>query len=309
MSADIKANNTIDRTDNRTQLASGLKVTWVGLAANLVLVVIKFWGGIVGRSQALVADAVHSVSDLFSDVVVLFGLKWGRKVADEEHPYGHARIETISSLIVGFLLLVVALGIAYRSVLSIYNHKTSSPELLTIYVAALSIVVKEALYWYTVRVGRHIRSIALVGNAWHHRSDALSSVAVLIGVAAAHFNPAWHLADSYAALIVSFFIFKIGGSLTWSAFKELADTAPDKDILRTIEKKASDVLGVRQVHDLKARYSGRDIFVDIHIVVDPNITVRQGHAIAKEVEYCLVNEIRDISRVTIHIDPDIKKDV
>ena len=255
------------------------------------------------------ADAVHSVSDLFSDVVVIFGLKWGRKIADEEHPYGHGRIETISSLIIGFLLLLVALGIAYRSVVSIYEHDTSNPSLLAIYVAAFSIIVKEALYWYTVTVGRRIRSIALVGNAWHHRSDALSSVAVLIGVAAAHFNPAWHLADSFAALIVSFFIFKVGGTLTWSAFKELADTAPDKKILSAIESKASAVLGVRQVHDLKARYSGRDIFVDIHVVVDPNITVRQGHAIAKEVENCLIKEISDICRVTIHIDPDMKANV
>ena len=309
MSAAINKKDTLDTDDNQKQLKAGLRVTWFGLAANVVLIVIKFWGGTVGRSQALVADAVHSVSDVFSDIVVLFGLKWGRKVADEEHPYGHARIETISSLVVGFILLVVALGIAYRSVISIYDHDTASPTLLTIYVAALSIVIKEALYWYTVLVGRRIRSIALVGNAWHHRSDALSSVAVLIGVAAAHFNPAWHLADSFAALIVSFFIFKIGGSLTWSAFKELADTAPDKDILQSIEKKASRVLGVRQVHDLKARYSGRDIFVDIHVVVDPKITVRQGHAIAKEVEYCLVKEIRDICRVTIHIDPDVKEDV
>jgi cation diffusion facilitator family transporter len=166
MSADINTKDTLDTAGNQKQLTAGLRVTWIGLAANVVLIVIKFWGGIVGRSQALVADAVHSVSDVFSDMVVLFGLKWGRKVADEEHPYGHARIETISSLIVGFILLVVALGIAYRSVISIYDHDTASPTLLTIYVAALSIVIKEALYWYTVLVGQRIRSIALVGNAW-----------------------------------------------------------------------------------------------------------------------------------------------
>lgn len=291
------------------QMAAGLKVTWTGLAANVLLIIVKLWGGLVGYSQALIADAVHSASDLFSDVVVLLGLKWGRKLADDEHPYGHARIETISSLIIGITLIIVAIGIAYRSILSIYEHKATSPALLTLYIAAFSIVLKEILYWYTVIVGRRIRSIALVGNAWHHRSDALSSVAVLIGVAAAHFNPDWHLADSYAALVVSFFILKVGISLTWSAFRELADTAPAKDILADIENKASTVPGVRQVHDLKARYSGRDIFVDIHVVVDPNITVRQGHAIAKEVENYLIAAITDICRVTIHIDPDLKRDV
>lgn len=301
-------NNTVYPVDAGVQLAEGLKVTWVGLFANLLLIALKLVGGLVGKSQALIADAVHSISDIFSDVVVLFGLKWGRKGADDEHHWGHARIETISSLIVGLLLFLVALGIAYNAIVSIYDHETSSPTKLAIYVAAGSILVKEALYWYTVKVGRRIRSIALISNAWHHRSDAMSSVAVLIGVTAAYLNPRWHLADAYAALVVSFFIVKVGGSLTWSAFKELADTAPDREILEEMEKRASAVTGVRQVHDLKARYSGPHIFVEIHVVVDPNISVRQGHAIAKEVERCLLREVQDVSRVTIHVDPDIKKD-
>jgi len=295
-------------TDDRTQLYEGLKVTWVGLFANLFLIALKLIGGIIGRSQALIADAVHSISDIFSDIVVLFGLKWGRKGADEEHHWGHARIETISSLIVGFLLFLVALGIAYNSIVSIYDHKISSPTSLAIYIAAGSILIKEVLYRYTVRVGRRIRSIALISNAWHHRSDALSSVAVLIGVTAAFVNPKWHLADAYAALIVSFFIMKVGGSLIWSAFKELADTAPDKETLDELQKKASDVIGVRQVHDLKARYSGSHIFVEMHVVVDPKISVRHGHDIAKAVENCLLDEIQDVNRVTIHVDPDIKQD-
>ena len=301
-------NHSVNATDDRIQLYEGLKVTWVGLFANLILTALKLIGGIIGHSQALIADAVHSISDIFSDIVVLFGLKWGRKGADEEHHWGHARIETISSLIIGFLLFLVALGIAYNSIVSIYDHKLSNPTSLAIYIAAGSILIKEILYWYTVRVGRRIRSIALISNAWHHRSDALSSVAVLIGVTAAYFNPNWHLADAYAALIVSFFIVKVGGSLTWSAFKELADTAPNKDTIDELLKKASNVIGVRQVHDLKARYSGSHIFVEMHVVVDPKISVRNGHDIAKTVESCLLDEIPDVSRVTIHVDPDIKED-
>ncbi|MFZ5980526.1 MAG: cation diffusion facilitator family transporter [Candidatus Zixiibacteriota bacterium] len=293
--------------ETKNQLSEGLKVTWVGLFANLFLIVLKLIGGVIGHSQAMIADAAHSISDLFSDIVVLFGLRWGRKSADDEHHWGHARIETISSLIVGFLLFLVALWIAYNAIISIYNHESSGPTSLTIFIAAGSILLKEALYWYTIRVGRRIRSIALVSNAWHHRSDAMSSVAVLIGVTAAYLNPNWHLADAYAALIVSFFIVKVGGSLTWSAFKELADTAPDRKILEEMQQKASAVIGVRQVHDLKARYSGSQIFVEIHVVVDPKITVRQGHAIAKAVEHRLLDEVRDVSRVTIHVDPDIKE--
>ena len=192
----------------RRELTSGLRVTWVGMVINVVLVVVKIAVGVTARSQALIADGVHSLSDLFSDFVVLIGLKLGRREEDENHPFGHARIETISSMIVGVTLFVVGLGIAYNAVTSIYEHRESTPGLLAIIVAFASIVLKEALYWYTVRVGRKIRSLALIGNAWHHRSDAFTSVAVLIGLTAAYWNPDWYLADAYAALIVTIFILK-----------------------------------------------------------------------------------------------------
>jgi cation diffusion facilitator family transporter len=289
-------------------LSSGLNVTWAGLFLNVVLAGIKLWGGIVGRSQALVADAVHSVSDLFSDVIVLLGLRWGRKAADEDHPYGHGRIETIATLLVGFFLLVVSLGIAYNAILSIYHHRISDPSLLALIIAAISIIAKEAMYWWTVMVGRRINSMALQANAWHHRSDALSSVAVLAGVGAAYINPGWRLADSFAALVVSFFILRVAASLSWAAFKELADTMPEDEVLAEIDKVARSINGVRNVHDIKARRSGPNLLVELHVVVDKNITVLQGHAIAKDVEACLLSREIGIRRIITHVDPDTSKD-
>jgi len=287
---------------------SGLRVTWIGAGANVILVIFKLWAGFVSNSQALIADGFHSLSDLFSDFVVILGLKWGRRAEDADHPFGHARIETISSMIIGLVLILVGLGITYTAVLSIYRHEASIPSMFAVYAAAISVLVKEALFWYTIRIGNRLKSLALIGNAWHHRADALSSVAVLAGVGAVYVNPDWYLADSYAALLVTYFVIKVGITLVWSAFKELADTAPDRDVLVKLTERAAQVDGVRQVHDMRARYSGSQIFVEVHIVVDPDQTVRKGHDIASEVKHSLLDDYPDVTRVIIHVDPELKHD-
>jgi cation diffusion facilitator family transporter len=288
--------------------AAGVRATWIGCGTNVSLVVFKLWAGFAANSQALIADGFHSLSDLFSDFVVLLGLKWGRKAEDADHPFGHARIETISSMVIGLTLIVVGVGITYSAIRSIYLHNPSNPGLLAIYAAAISIVLKEILFWYTIRVGRRLRSLAVIGNAWHHRTDAFSSVAVLIGVGATYVKPEWHLADSYAALVVTFFIVKVGINLVWSAFRELSDTAPDREALAQIRERSIRIDGVRQVHDLRARYSGSQIFVEIHIVVDPDMTVRQGHDIARQVKATLLGEFADVTHVIVHVDPELKQD-
>ena len=289
-------------------LSSGLTVTWVGVIANVVLVALKLVVGISARSQALVADGVHSISDLFSDLVVYLGLKWGRKEADEDHPYGHGRIETMSGFIVGLILFLVGVGIVYNSIVAIYGHQTAAPSVLAIYVAGFSIILKEAMYWYTVLVGRRIDSPVLIANAWHHRTDALSSVAVLIGVAAAYFNPDWHLADSIAALVVSYFIFRVSVSLMSNSVRELVDTMPGPEVTDMIRRHSAQIKGVRNVHDIMARKSGPHILVEIHVVVDKNITVLQGHDIAKEVEQTLLTRMTKVNKVIVHIDPDTQAD-
>jgi len=301
----IEQRATIQREDSE-ELASGLTVTQVGIVINVALVVLKVSVGWLGRSQALIADGVHSLSDLLSDLVVLLGLKWGRKEEDESHPFGHARIETVAGMLTGLILVGTGIVLAYRAVTAIYQHSESTPGLALIIAAAISIVLKEGLYWYTIKVGRRIRSLAVIANAWHHRSDAFSSVAVLIGVTGAYLSPSWHMADAYAALVVTFFIAKVGLELMWSAAKEVIDTAPDEAAVTQVRLTAMTVPGVRQTHDIRARLSGSRIFAEIHIVVDPDLTVRAGHQIADNVKERLLTEVAGMARVIVHVDPDLE---
>ena len=306
MNAMTQPNQKGELTGTALNTTAGLRATWVGVVTNVALVIFKLWAGTISNSQALIADGIHSLSDLFSDFVVILGFKWGRQAEDADHPYGHARIETISSMLIGLLLIIVGLGITYSAVLSIYSHEPSRPSMFAIYVAAISVLFKEALFWYTLRVGQRLKSMALIGNAWHHRADALSSVAVLAGVGAVYLNPNWYLADSYAALVVTFFVIKVGITLVWSAFKELADTAPDREVLNDLAECAARIEGVLQAHDLRARHSGSQIFVEVHIVVDPDLSVRAGHDIARKVKRSLLDSFSDVTRVIIHVDPELK---
>lgn len=281
----------------------GRRVTLAGTAVNSFLIVLKFTAGILGHSQALIADAVHSVSDLFTDAVVLFGLKAGRKPPDIRHPFGHGRIETMTTAIVGFILMATALYIGTQAVLNIYNHTKYHPTVLALLGAAISIIAKEALYHYTIYTGRRLKSRLIMANAWHHRSDALSSVAVLLGVAGARIKPAWYILDSLAALIVSFLIIKVGLQILTNAMRELSDAAPRLEILEEINRCSLSVKGVISAHDLRVRTSGGAYQIEIHIEVDGQLTVAQGHRIAKEVESCLAEELDDLDRVIVHIDP------
>jgi cation diffusion facilitator family transporter len=286
------------------QLSAGLRVTWVGLVVNVALVFLKIFGGIVGRSHALIADAIHSASDLFSDITVILGLKWGRKEADANHPYGHGRIETIATLLVGIILLLAAISIAYDSMQQVYEHRGAVPTPLAVVVAAVSIISKEIMYWYTVKVGRRIRSSALIGNAWHHRSDALSSVAVLIGVLATQINPDWYLADAVAALLVSLFLLRVCYQLLRDSAKELTDTAPEGAILLELARRAEKVNGVMQVHDLKARHHGPNLLVEMHVVVDRDLSIYDAHEIAEDVKSRLLENMDSVEEVMVHIEPD-----
>ncbi len=285
--------------------SAGQRVTWVGAVANALLIVCKFTAGIFGHSQALIADAVHSVSDLFTDVIVLLGLRIGKKAPDEEHHFGHARIETLASAVVGFSLIATAIYIGIEAALNIYRHAAYHPTKLALIGAGVSIAVKEALYHYTVRVGRRIKSQLIVANAWHHRSDSLSSVAVFLGVTGALINPSWHILDAFAALLVSFFIVKVGLEILGKSLREFTDTAPPPEIINKISHCTKSVEGVLDTHDLRVRTSGGLYQMEAHIVVDGQLTVAEGHRIAKAVERCLIEEVEDLDRVIVHVDPAI----
>lgn len=283
----------------------GRRITIVGAVANVLLIIFKFFAGIQGHSQALIADAVHSFSDLFTDVVVLFGIHVGRKPPDARHHFGHARIETIASAIVGLALVATGIYIGIEAVLAIYHHVDYRPTYLAVAGAAVSIITKEALYHYTVAVGRRMKSQLIIANAWHHRSDAFSSVAVLIGVGLAQINPRWHILDAYAALLVSFFIVKVGIDIVSQTFSEITDSAPPPEVIEEMRRCTCAVPGVLEAHDLRARISGGSYQMEIHIVVDGALSVLEGHRIAKTVEQCLLEEVEDLERVIVHVDPAV----
>ncbi len=281
----------------------GRRVTLVGAWVNGMLIALKFAAGILGQSQALIADGVHSISDLFTDVVVLVGLKMGRKGPDDQHHFGHARLETLASFIVGLALIGTAVYLGVDAALNIYRHSVSHPTGLALVGAGVSIVSKEILYHYTVRVGRRVKSNLIVANAWHHRSDSLSSVAVFIGVAGALIRPSWHALDAYAALLVSFFIIKVGLDTVRESLREFTDMAPPPEIMDAMSACIRAVPGVQDIHDLRVRTSGGLYQMETHIVVDGQLKVVEGHQIAKEVESCLAEEMADLDRVIVHVDP------
>ena len=283
---------------------AGKRVTLVGVVVNTLLILLKFVAGIAGNSQALIADAVHSISDLFTDAVVLVGLRISHKPPDKTHHFGHARLETLASTIVGFALVATALYLGINASLTIYHHNEYHPTLLALSGAGLSIVLKEALYHYTIRIARRIKSQLIVANAWHHRSDALSSIAVFIGVGATLIEPSWHILDAYAALLVSFFVVKVGLEILKDALREFTDTAPQPEVIGKIKQCALSVNGVYGTHDLRVRTSGGLYQMEIHIVVDGGLTVSEGHEIAKTVEECLIEDVGNFSRIIIHVDPE-----
>jgi cation diffusion facilitator family transporter len=287
----------------RDGLRVGVRVTIVGAIVNVLLIGLKAVGGSIGHSQALIADAVHSASDLFTDAVVLFGLIAGRKEPDESHHFGHRRIETLASSIVALLLLGAAIYIGSDAALGIYQHVERRPTWLAVAVAAASIIAKEILYHYTVRTGRRVRSPALIANAWHQRSDAGSSVAVLLGVAGAQINPAWHILDAYAALVVAILILRVGVSLLWSSARELTDAAPAPGTIQRIRECVRGVSGVLDIHGLKVRTAGGLYQIEIDIVVEGSISVAEGHRIAEAVEARVSQEVEDVASVMVHVDP------
>lgn len=281
---------------------TGEGVTLGGSLVNLVLVLVKVAAGVLGHSAALVADALHSLSDLASDIVVLLGYRVGRKPEDSTHPYGHGKVETLSTALVGGLLVAVGLamgGGALRSLAS--PEPLPLPGRVALWAAGLSIVSKELLYRWTARVARGEDSRLLLANAWHHRSDALSSVAALVGVAGARWGAPWM--DPAAALLVCFFVVKVGWELGWQAVRELVDTAPDQGLLERLGAVVSAVQGVRSHHGLRARRLGKDVLVDVDIEVDPELNVVQGHDLARAVREALLKKVRGVRDAMVHVEP------
>ncbi|GAB4275579.1 MAG: hypothetical protein Kow0092_31200 [Deferrisomatales bacterium] len=283
-------------------LLSGEGVTLAGSLLNLVLVLIKLGAGVLGRSAALVADALHSLSDLASDLVVLFGYRVGRMPEDEHHPYGHGKVETLCTTAVGGLLIAVGLGMGWSSVTALRSAGgLPVPGSVALWAAAASIAVKEGLYRWTARVAADTDSRLLLANAWHHRSDALSSLAALAGVAGARLGLPW--TDPAAALLVCAFVAKVGWDLAWQAVRDLVDTAVDPELRREIEQVVASVEGVLGYHGVRARRLGKDVLVDVDVEVDPELNVVQGHDVARAVRSALLRRVRNVRDAMVHVEP------
>ncbi len=290
-----------DALDARYQTVR--KVTLIGAVVDLLLGVAKVVVGVTAGSQALVADGIHSFSDLATDFLVLFAAKHAHREADTEHPYGHGRIETVATVVLGVALVLVAVGIAWDAARRLLDQDLLlHPGWLAVIVAGISVLSKEAIYQYTARAARRLRSKMLLANAWHSRSDAISSIIVVIGVLGS--MAGYPYLDAVAAIAVGLMIAKIGWDLLWKSLQELIDSALEPEQVEAIRKTIIAVDGVRACHMLRTRHSGSDALVDVHILVDPALSVSEGHQIGEAVRWRLIKTVEEVSDVTVHIDPE-----
>jgi cation diffusion facilitator family transporter len=283
---------------------SAVRAAAAGLAINLVLGIVKLVGGIVGQSFALVSDAVNSIGDSLGSVIVLFALRVAQKPPDPDHPYGHTRAEAVAGLSVSWIIAFSAVAVGWEAVSHMFDRH-SSPAAWTLWIAAANVFIKEVLYRVNKAIGERIGSRSLVANAWDHRSDALCSLAVVIGIAAVRWGGTRYIwADEVAALVVV-------AAILWSAMRllrtsaaELMDQQADEETVDAIRQAALRVPGVSAVEKLRVRRSGMECFADIHIEVDPEMTVERGHEIGHDVKSRLIREVTSLRDVLVHLEPE-----
>jgi cation diffusion facilitator family transporter len=279
------------------------KVTVAGMILNLFLSAIKIFAGLYGNSQSVVADGFHSLSDCSTDIALLVGLKYWDHPPDDCHPYGHRRIETLVAFFIGIALALAGFYIGYEAIIKFSSGKYVAPEKIALYAALLSIIIKEGLYRWTLRVAEKLKSSAMMANAWHHRTDALSSVAVSVAIVAALIKPEWAVLDPVAALAVGIFINQAAYQIMKPALMELADTGANDEDVKKIRKIGMNVPGTKSIHAIRTRFHGSGLRVDLHLQVDGDISVTEGHKIAGIAKKALLNDGPDIIDVLVHIEP------
>jgi len=278
------------------------RVTIVGAVWNLILAIGKVAAGIVGHSQALIVDGMHSLSDMVSDAVVLVAARWSAIEADHNHPYGHGRIETVATAIVGVLLLAVAIGFIVDAVLRLLDPgRLMQPGWLALWVAGASVGIKEVLFWYTRRVARSSRSNLIMANAWHHRSDALSSIVVIAGVIGAMAGYLW--LDAVAAILVAGTVAVMGGRFAFDSLVELVDTAVPPPEQKQLAGIILSVDGVHDFRDLRTRLMGGQIVMDVCILLDPQLTLDEANRVAAMVRTRLLSESTEVFDAVVSVAP------
>ena len=284
------------------QFDPGIRVTLLGIVINVALSLIKLIVGMFTGSVALVADGIHSASDIATDLAILGGIRLSSKPADPSHPYGHGRYETLAGGLVAGALILVGLYIAWEAGSAFYARQEAYPGLVVIFVATVSVLAKEWIYRRTIRVARQLRSPALHANAWHHRSDALSSVAVLIGGLGGVLG--WGHADQVAGIVVGLMVVVAGGSTVRNILHELVEGSLSRVDLETIQAALERVPAVRSWHALRTRSVGREPFVDLHVLVDPTLSLLAGHRISMQVEEAVKSACKRPVNVMVHVEPD-----
>lgn len=297
---DLPATSKQDAKDANYTLAK--RVTQVGTAGDFLLTVLKIAIGVLANSAALVAEGLHSAADLLFDLVVLVGMKVARKTPDETHPYGHGKFEGLTSIVLAMLLLGVAVGIVFDAAERIQSETLHAPGQLAFWVALFSIVTKEALFHYTIRAGKKLKSNIMIANAWHHRADSISSFAALVGIGGALLG--WPIMDPIAAVAVAFFVSKVSFEIGHEAIKELTDHAGsvDEEVRQNIEAIIRDHPEVNDIHTLRARRMGPDVICDMHLEVSPFLSVSEGHQVAAEVRSELLAAVQGLTEVIVHVD-------
>lgn len=286
------------------------RVTLIGLFLNLILVIMKVLVGFIIRSQALIADGIHSLSDGITDLAVIFGEPFWTAPADEEHPHGHGRIEMLITISIGLLLGMVGLLLGFQAIKSIifFEKKDIIYSVPMTIIAIVSVVSKEILYQYTAYVGRKIHSSAVIANAWHHRSDSLSSIPVVIAGIGITINPSYAILDPLGALIVCLLIIHSAYKIILPMLSILIDRGISREEMTHLNDIVINVEGVKSIHAIRSRHIGGGIAVDLHVMVDPNMSVQDGHIVAGKVKHALLEQGQNVVDVLIHIEPFEKKE-
>ncbi len=288
---------------NNQRLRLTQRVILIGSLVDLLLAIIKIGGGWLTNSQALIADGIHSLSDLASDAMILIAARLSHAEADAEHPYGHERIDTVAALTLGLILIAIGILLGWRTLLHLFDSTQHAPAASALFIALLSVVGKEAIFRYTMHYARALRSPMLKASAWHSRSDAWSSVVVIIGIGGAQLG--WYAMDAIAALVVALLIVFIGAKLVSHNIAELIDTALRAEDVAQIRAVILSVQGIRSVHTLRTRHMGPKVLVDVHVLLrHSQASVSEGHHISDIVRQRLCQELPEISDVTVHIDPE-----
>lgn len=284
-------------------------VTLVGSVVNIILTVFKIIAGVLGRSTAMIADGIHSLSDLLSDIVVIVFVKISAKGRDKDHDYGHGKFETFATLIISLMLIVVAANLMSGGInkirLILDGGEISSPGMIALWAAVASIVLKEILYRYTIVQGKVLNSPMMIANAWHHRSDAFSSIGSLLGIAGAIFlGDKFVILDPITGCVISIFILVMAVKMSVPAIKELLDVSLPDDVEDKIEATAKSIKGVIDLHELKTRREGPGIIMEGHLVLDSEISLKEAHDISKKVEEALRKEFGTETQISLHLEPE-----